>query len=120
MKKDQSPAQTVDQYLAESDPQHTERLTEVRELIRGLLPDATERISYGMPGYYDGTRPLVYFAGQKGHLGFYPTPSAVEAFQSELTGYSTSKGCVRFPWDKPLPRELIRRMVIFKRGGDRR
>lgn len=57
---------------------------------------------------------LVHFAGEKKHIGFHPTPSAIEAFSAELTEYHCSKGTVRFPYDKPLPLELISKMVQFR------
>lgn len=114
MKTSPNSPKTVDEYLAKADPAQLPRLEELRAFLRELLPQAEERISYGMPGYFAGKRPLVYFAAQKGHLGFYPTPSGVAAFAEDLKGYSTSKGCVRLAWDQPLPRELIRRIASFK------
>lgn len=88
-------------------------LKELREVILKSAPKAEESISYGMPTFkLNG--PLVYFAGQKHHLGFYPTPSGVTAFKKELSDYSTSKGCIRFSYDKPLPTALITKIVKFR------
>lgn len=95
------------------------KLSELYLLIKKAAPIATEAIKYGMPTFI-GAKDLVYFAAMKGHLGFYPTPSAIDAFASELTPYSTSKGCVRFSYDKPLPKTLITKMVKFRAGEDKR
>jgi uncharacterized protein YdhG (YjbR/CyaY superfamily) len=62
---------------------------------------------------------IVHFAAMKGHLGFYPAPSAIEKFSKELAVYSTSKGCVRFPYNKPLPKTLITKMVKFRVKEDK-
>ncbi len=83
------------------------------DIVRAAAPKASEAIKYGMPALI-GNKDLVYFAAMKGHLGFYPTPSAIVAFATELAPYSTSKGCVRFPYDKPLPKTLITKMVKYR------
>lgn len=99
------------------------RLTEIRRIILLGAPGAVESIAYGMPAYKLQGRPLVYFAGYPGHIGFYATPAGHEAFTSDLAGYKKGKGSVQFPNDKPLPAELISRMVHFRfdqekqRGG---
>lgn len=104
---------SVDDYIL-SFPRETQlRLEEIRTLIRKAAPKAEEVISYGMPGYkLDGA--LVYFAGYKGHLGFYPTPSAIGNFKRELENYQLSKGTVQFPLEKKLPAALISKMVKFR------
>ncbi len=83
------------------------------DIVRAAAPKASEAIKYGMPTLV-GKGNLVHFAAMKGHLGFYPTSSAITAFAAELTSYSTSKGCVRFPYDKPLPKRLITKMVKYR------
>ncbi len=101
------------EYNKQQPKERQQILSELRDTIKKAAPKAEESISYGMPTFkLDG--PLVYFAGQKHHIGFYPTPSAVTAFKKELTDYSTSKGCIRFPFDKKLPRSLITKIVKFK------
>jgi uncharacterized protein YdhG (YjbR/CyaY superfamily) len=85
----------------------------VRAAIREAAPEAVEVISYQMPAFaQDGN--LVYFAGLKDHIGFYPTPGGIEAFQDELSRYRTTKGAVNFPVDQPLPLELISKVVRFR------
>jgi uncharacterized protein YdhG (YjbR/CyaY superfamily) len=119
----------VDSYLA-SQPKETRILLEgLRKTIKAAAPKAEEVISYGMPAYkYHGI--LVYFAGYKTHIGFYPTSSAIKEFKKELSGYGLSKGTVRFPLDKSLPLDLIKKIVryrmkqnlakIFKHSKDRK
>ncbi len=82
-------------------------------MIQEAAPEATETINYQMPTFVLHGN-LVHFAAQKKHIGFYPTPSGIEAFQAELAGYKSSKGAVQFPLDQPLPLELIGRIVTFR------
>lgn len=93
-------------------------LNEMYDLTKAAAPKATEAIKYGMPTLV-GKGNLVHFAAMKGHLGFYPTPSAVDYFAKELAPYSTSKGCVRFLYDQPLPKTLITKMVKFRVKEDK-
>jgi uncharacterized protein YdhG (YjbR/CyaY superfamily) len=101
---------TIDAYI-ESSPDHVRaRLRVVRAAISAAAPDATEKISYRMPTFYLNGN-LVHFAAFKEHIGFYPAPSGIIAFQDELAKYRWAKGSVRFPHDEPLPVELITRIV---------
>jgi uncharacterized protein YdhG (YjbR/CyaY superfamily) len=104
---------TVDEYIA-SFPKETQVILEqVRACIVKAAPKAEEIISYGMPGYkLNG--PLVYFAGYKGHIGFYATPSGHEAFDKELSKYKMGKGSVQFPIDEKIPLSLITKIVKFR------
>ncbi len=104
---------TIDDYIARFPPNVRQALEQMRATIRQAAPGAEEAISYGMPAFrLHGT--LVYFAAHKRHLGFYPTPSAIEAFREELSPYKGAKGSVQFPFDRPLPLELVRRIVEFR------
>jgi uncharacterized protein YdhG (YjbR/CyaY superfamily) len=90
-----------------------EMLQELRETIKNAAPDAEEVTSYRMPAYkLNGI--LVYFAGYKNHIGFYPASNGIEAFRSELSEFKCSKGTIQFALDKPLPVELITRIVKFR------
>jgi uncharacterized protein YdhG (YjbR/CyaY superfamily) len=113
MKTASPSADTIDDYI-KSFPEDTRRLlNQMRSTIQKTAPDATEKISYGMPTfYYNGN--LVHFAAFKNHIGFFPTPSAIEEFEKELKTYKTSKGTVQFPLTDPLPLKLIERMVKFR------
>ncbi len=104
---------TIDEYIAAFPEEKRTTLEALRATIRAAAPDAEECISYNMPAFaLHGI--LVYFAAAKNHIGFYPTPSAIAAFQEELSAYAGSKGAVRFPMDQPLPIDLIRRIVQFR------
>jgi uncharacterized protein YdhG (YjbR/CyaY superfamily) len=104
---------TIDGYIAVCPADIRKTLVELRNTIREAAPKAEEKISYQMPAFAQKGI-LVYFAAQKEHIGFYPTSSGVEAFKEELSGYSTSKGVVRFPYGKPLPLKLISEIVRFR------
>jgi uncharacterized protein YdhG (YjbR/CyaY superfamily)/predicted GIY-YIG superfamily endonuclease len=110
---------TIDEYIATFPADIQEKLVSIRQIIRQTVPDATEKISYGMPTFYLHKN-LVHFAAQKKHIGFYPAPSGVEAFADELREYKTSKGAVQFPLDKPLPLDLIARIALFRAEENRK
>jgi uncharacterized protein YdhG (YjbR/CyaY superfamily) len=104
---------TIDSYISAQSKSQQPPLRELYAVIKAAAPKATEDIKYGMPTLV-GKKNLVHFAAMKGHLGFYPTPSAILHFAKELAPYSTSKGCVRFPYHEPLPKTLITKMVKFR------
>lgn len=113
MEKDKNAYTSIDEYIARF-PEDVQRvLSEVRAVIHAAAPDAEERISYQMPAFYQNGN-LVYFAANKGYIGFYPTGSGVAAFKDELGAYQGSKGSVHFPLDQPMPHDLITRMVKFR------
>lgn len=89
-------------------------LETVRQTIRAAAPDAVETIAYGLPAYKLGGKPLVYFGGFKNHIGLYATPTGHVAFADELSKYKQGKGSVQFPLDKPMPLDLITRIVQFR------
>ena len=105
--------ETIDAYISRYDEDVQAILQEFRRVIKEEAPDATEKISYQMPTFYLNGN-LVHFAVQKNHIGFYPAPSGVAAFKEELTEYKTSKGAIQFPLTKPIPYELVRRIVRFR------
>jgi uncharacterized protein YdhG (YjbR/CyaY superfamily) len=109
--KSQRPPGNTDEYLASVPEPARSTLSKVRAAIRSAAPsEATETISYGMPAFkYKGI--LVWFAAFSNHCSLFPTASVIEAFKSELRQYSTSKGTIQFPTDKPLPAALVRKAV---------
>lgn len=111
---DRSTARSIDEYIADFPPETRQVLEEMRELIRSSAPEATETISYAIPTFDLNGRHLVHFAGYKHHVGFYPVPSGIEAFKEELTPYKSGKGSAQFPLGKPIPEDLIRRIVEFR------
>ena len=111
-----STAHSIDEYIADSPPDTRQALEELRVLIKTSAPGAVETISYSIPTFDLHGRHLVHFAGFKRHVGLYPTPSGIDAFAEELAPYASGRGSVRFPLDRPLPRDLVRRMVEFRVG----
>jgi len=104
---------TIDEYIALFPKDIQKILQQLRLAIRDSAPDAVEAINYQMPTFkLNGN--LVHFAAAKSHIGFYPTPSAIEAFEEELSDYEVSKGTVRFPMNKPIPLDLVKRIVRFR------
>ncbi|HHY87664.1 MAG TPA: hypothetical protein GYA06_01915 [Chloroflexi bacterium] len=106
-------AATVAEYIAQFPPEVQQILNTLRKMVNEIAPEAEERISYGMPGYYYHG-PLVYFAAHRNHIGFYPTPSGIEAFEKELAEYRNAKGSVQFPYKKPMPYDLMRRIIEYR------
>ena len=103
----------VDKYIEGFPIEVQAQLVQLRQAIRLAAPDADEVISYGMPAYRQKGI-LVYFAGYKSHIGFYPTASGIEDFKSELLKFKWSKGTIQFPVGQPLPIDLITRIVRFR------
>ncbi|MFZ3070395.1 MAG: DUF1801 domain-containing protein [Anaerolineaceae bacterium] len=104
---------TISAYIASFPPERQALLNALADAIRQIAPEAEERIAYQMPAFYFNG-PLVYFAMHKKHIGFYPTPEGMEAFAQELSEYQTSKGAIQFPVNKPLPLELIKKIVALR------
>ncbi len=106
-------AGNMDQFIAAFSVDVQDRLRQIRMTIRKAAPEAGEKISYGIPTFsLHGN--LVHFSAYRNHIGFYPSSSGIRAFQKELSGYTCSKGTVRFSFDKPLPLGLIAKMVRFR------
>ena len=106
----------IEKYISKFPIDVQEILSRIRTLILEEVPDAEEKLSYGMPGYYLNRRPLVYFAGYKKHIGFYATPNGHERFEKELSIYKQGKGSVRFPLNDEIPYQLIFEIVKFQKG----
>jgi len=108
-----SAPKNIDEYIAPF-PQDVQVILEkIRSTIKQAAPDAEETISYRMPTFtLKGN--LVHFAAFKKHIGFYPAPTGIEQFQKELSVYKGAKGSVQFPFDKPIPFDLISRIVKFR------
>jgi uncharacterized protein YdhG (YjbR/CyaY superfamily) len=113
MINDKKTLDNIDEYIANFPADIQEILQELRATIKAAAPEAEEAISYQMPTFkLKGN--LVHFAAYKNHIGFYPVPRGIEAFQEELSAYKGSKGTVQFPLDRPLPLDLISRIVRFR------
>lgn len=104
---------TIDEYISMFPEDVRTILKNLRQTIRDAAPDAQETINYQVPTFtLNGN--LVHFAAFKNHIGFYPTPTGMEAFKDELSAYKGAKGSVQFPIDQPLPLSLIRRIVEYR------
>ena len=103
----------IDEYIDTFPLDVQKILNMLRATIQKAAPDATEKISYAMPTFYLNGN-LVHFAAYKNHIGFYPAPSGIEAFEKELSVFKTSKGAVQFPINKPLPFALITKIVRYR------
>lgn len=104
--------QTIDEYITLQQINKQEGLKRLREIIKSVVPDAIETISYQMPAFKT-EKVIVWFAAYKNHYGFYPYPKTIVAFENQLIGYKTSKGAIQFPIDEPLPEDLIRKMILY-------
>lgn len=103
----------VDAYIASFPADIQKLLVQIRLTIKLAAPEATEVISYGVPAFKLNAM-LVWFAAHTHHIGLYPRGSGLEEFKTELSAYKTGKGSVQFPFDKPLPLELIAKIVKFR------
>jgi uncharacterized protein YdhG (YjbR/CyaY superfamily) len=104
---------TIDEYISQFPAELQEKLQTLRKVIKDAAPESQEKISWGMPTFVLHGN-LVHFAAFKKHIGFYPTSTGVEHFKDELTDYKFSKGAIQFDLTKPIPYELIDRIVRFR------
>ncbi|UCH59040.1 MAG: DUF1801 domain-containing protein [Anaerolineales bacterium] len=104
---------TIDEYIAGFSKEVQEILEKIRTTIKEAAPNGEETISYQIPTYtLKGN--LVHFAAWKKHIGFYPASSGIKEFENELSAYEIAKGTVKFPLDKPIPYDLISKIVSFR------
>jgi uncharacterized protein YdhG (YjbR/CyaY superfamily) len=115
---------TVEEYLVDQPRDVRATLEQVRRSVLAVVPNATEKIGYGMPGFYVDGRPLVYYAAFKEHCSLFPASgSVIQRFSDDLKGYGVAKGTIRFPIGEPLPAPLVKKIVKAKleelRSADR-
>jgi uncharacterized protein YdhG (YjbR/CyaY superfamily) len=108
----------IDEYIAGFPKGTQNNLERIRATVKKAAPKAEESISYGMPAFKTNGKPLVYFAAFKNHIGFYATPTGHSEFEKELSKYKKGKGSVQFPLDKPMPFNLITKIVKFRVKGN--
>lgn len=110
---------SVEEYRNDQPDQTKTALLQLKELILEVEPNATELLNYNIPAYAlikNGKREQqIMIAGYKNHVGLYPHPTTMEKFEPELKEYKRGKGSVQFPLDKPLPKDLITRMIKFRK-----
>ncbi|KAF5034773.1 MAG: hypothetical protein GX626_11010 [Spirochaetales bacterium] len=108
-------AAEVDAYIMQFDDEKQRRLQSIRSLVHDLVSDASECISWRMPTFrLAGGGPIIQIAAFKNHIGLYPEPEAIEAFKAELSGFPTSKGAIQLPLDRPLPLDLIHKIIAYR------
>jgi uncharacterized protein YdhG (YjbR/CyaY superfamily) len=106
--------ETIDEYI-EAFPENVQSiLKKLRDTVRKTAPDAVESISYEMPTFKLNNERLVYFSAWKNHIGFYSIPEGDEAFRKELSPYEGEKGSLQFPLKKPIPYDLVKKIVTFR------
>ena len=104
---------TVDEYIRNAPKEARARLRLIRACVKASVPGAEESLKWGMPSI-SHRRILVMYAAFKDHISFFPTPGPIKAFERDLRGFRTSKGTIHFPYDRPLPLALIRKMTRFR------
>jgi len=104
---------TMDEYIASFEPKIQKTLKEIRNFIKKEVPDAIEKISYGMPTFYLNGN-LIHFAAFKDHYSFFPSPRGINAFEKELAQYRTGKGTLKFSIDKPIPWDIIQKVIQYR------
>jgi uncharacterized protein YdhG (YjbR/CyaY superfamily) len=100
----------IDEYIANFDTEVQKTLNELRNFIKSEVPEAAEKISYGMPTFYLKGN-LVHFAAFKDHYGFFPGPSGIDEFEEELSLYRSGKGTLRFPFNKQIPCDILKKDI---------
>jgi uncharacterized protein YdhG (YjbR/CyaY superfamily) len=105
---------TVDEYIGSFPEDVQDVLGKIRLTIRNAAPAAGERISYQIPAFTIDGRDLIYVAAWKKHIGLYPVSIADEALEKELAPYRTEKATLKFPLGKPIPYELVERLVMLR------
>ncbi len=104
---------TVTDYIDKCPPEVRKKLTEMREILKEVTPNAEESLKWSVPAF-SYHRILYTYAGFKHHIGFYPTPAVMQVFKKELEKYEIGKGSIQFPLDQPLPKLLIQKIAAFR------
>ena len=109
---------TIDEYISTFPDDIQAILEKMRQAIHKAAPEVEETISYGIPTFDLNGKHLVFFAGWKHHISLYPIPAGDEAFQQKISHYKRAKGTIQFPFDKPIPYDLVEKIVTFLRKPD--
>lgn len=113
MEENKVKPQSIDEYILQFSPEVQEKLQMLRKVINESAPEAQEKISWDMPTFVLHGN-LIHFAAFKNHIGLYPSPSGIDTFKEDLAEYKGAKGSVQFPYKKPMPYELISKIVKFR------
>lgn len=104
----------IDTYISTFPLDTQKKLQQLREVMVSSIPEATEKIAYGIPTIQLKGKNVVHFAGYNNHIGFYPTPAILTKFKKELSPFKSSKGAVQFPLNQPIPFKLVQKMMAFR------
>lgn len=104
---------TVAEYINAAPKEAQGKLNQIRAILKKVAPNATEAIKWGSP-VFEEKRILFAYSAFKSHLNFMPTRSSLKPFEKELSAYTTGKDTIQFPYNKPLPKGLIRRIAAFR------
>jgi len=104
---------TIAEYIDAAPIEAQDKLREIHSILKNVAPDATEALKWGSP-VFEEKRILFSFSAFKSHLNFMPTHSAMEPFKQELEEYKTGKDTIQFPYNKPLPDKLIRKIAAYR------
>lgn len=118
VKQEEVSPKSIDEYISMYTGPGLVHMNRMREIVKETAPELKEKISWGMPTFYLNKN-ICHFAHNKKHLGFYPGGEAVEHFSPELGDFVFSKGTIQFPYDKELPVELIKRIVLYNIEKDK-
>lgn len=105
----------IDEYLANVTPPQRKALEHIREIIKQIVPEAEEAISYEMPTFKYKRKNLIHFAAFKNHLSIFPTPGPMSQMDESLKPYRTGKGTLQFTEDAPIPDALIKELVLIRK-----
>ncbi|MCU4166087.1 iron chaperone [Carboxylicivirga caseinilyticus] len=104
---------TVEEYLKATPDYAQEKLNEIRSILKSVAPNATEELKWGHPVFFE-KRILFSYSAFKNHITFMPTGPSLEPFKNELSLFKTGKDTIQFPYDKPLPKDLIVRIAQYR------
>jgi uncharacterized protein YdhG (YjbR/CyaY superfamily) len=108
----------IDEYIAIFPNDVQEILQKIRKIIKEIVPEAEEAISYGIPTFKMHGTYVIYFAGFKNHVSLYPIPQVSESFKNQIAKHIKGKGTVQFPLEKPIPYDLIKQFVKFSKEAN--
>ena len=108
------PPPEIQKYFKSFPATTQEKLQQIRQLVVAIAPEAVEGLGYGVPAFKLNSRPLLYYAAFKKHVAIYPAPRDVAEFTDELAAYPGGKGTIQFSLNKPLPIELIKKVILFR------
>lgn len=108
-----SPYTTIDEYYTQYDENYIERMQLIRNMVKELVPEAVEKIAWGMPSFHYHGYYVIQFAACKNHIGFYPGPDAIEHFKPRLSTYKTTKGSIHLPMNKDIDMDLVKDIILY-------